>query len=231
MKKTDEKSIREKIHMSITDFYEENGYILKKVTSTFVNNGFFIEWGPTSKYYSSLVFRPWFRIETVEIKEILKNLFPNEFSFNTIIRTQSSEFANEMGIKDFDYSLFNYRDENGTSYYYDICIETDLQPIIDDHINFMEKVGFPFFEKMSTLEGIDDYINGRVLDGDKEYFQSEERQKEVKKFFDKREVLSGIIAAQLIKNPRLNELIERYKIMFERNNYILDDVNKVLEYF
>ena len=98
-------------------------------------------------------------------------------------------------------------------------------------MNFMEKVGFPFFDKLASLIGINDFINCRLMAGGRDHFKSEGQQVELKKFFDKREVLSGVVSAYLTNNPQIDEILERYRILFDGNNYIVEDVEKIAKYF
>jgi len=67
--------------------------------------------------------------------------------------------------------------------------------------------------------------------GDNDYFKSKNQQASLKKFFDKREVLSGVTSAYLTNSPKKNVLLERYRILFEGNDYILSDVQKIEDHF
>ncbi len=231
MNKNEVKKLREKVLLSLESRFHEYGFTLKVKPATFENSEAFIHWGPTRTFPDALIFRPWIRIENKEIKKILKTLFPSEFAFNTIVRTQGSSFAHEMNVWDMDNSPFNFQDENGSSYYYRIEHDTDLDVICEDHFRFMSLVGFPFIDKLNSLDGVNAYINNRVLAKEIGSFQREEDLLQVRKFFDKREVLSGAIAAHLLEKDNLEELLRRYRILFEGNSYILTDLDKVIQHF
>lgn len=121
-----------------------------------------------------------------------------------------------------------YKDEE---IFYKVESRANFKNIVTDHMIFMEKVGFNFFKSLNTLQGVNDFINCRILNGGGDFFGSEDQQVVLKKFFDKREVLSGLISAYLTKNPEIDELLCRYRRLFEGNNYILDDVHKIEDYF
>lgn len=158
----------------------------------------------------------------------------------TIIRTQSITFAFECGVYDnkIIYSPFNSFMSNENSpnilttdnYRYMIEEDTDLVPIFTDHQYYMEKVTFPFFEKMSTLEGIDSFFNDVITEGDLPFFYSEFNQKFLQKFRRKREILIGVIAAKLNKRNNYNELLNRIKLLWEGNDYILNDFHTLVDY-
>jgi hypothetical protein len=152
---------------------------------------------------------------------VLNNLFPQAKNL-TIYKVQGSELAQEIGLFE------DYKEEE---MFYKVESNDDFENIVTDHMMFMEKVGFNFFKNFNTLQGVNDFINCRVLNGDREFFESEDQKIALKKFFDKREVLSGVISAYLISNPEMDELLNRYRILFEGNDYILDDVKKIEDYF
>ena len=103
----------------------------------------------------------------------------------------------ELGIVGYQ-SNYIEKYESGFLYAYHIDEETLLDPIINDHINYMKNVALPFFEKLETISGIDSFLNDRILLGDETFFQEKERQNLLKKYFEKREVLSGIVSAYLV---------------------------------
>ncbi len=232
--------IQERYLKWIGSYYLDLGYYKHKKISSYIKNEFEVFLGPDAVHPGSITLRPKFTITNDDIQTILEKVFPGELGLCTFYRVQSMDLAFECGIFDdkITHSPFNYFGSGslftgggGGSYYYSIEEDTDLEPILDDHKYFMEKVTFPLFDKMSNLEGIDHFLNGRILEGDMDYFMSEKRQMFLTKVNQKREILSGLIAAKLINSPYLNHLLLRYKTMWEGNNYILDDVETLMLYF
>jgi antitoxin component of RelBE/YafQ-DinJ toxin-antitoxin module len=184
--------------------------------------------------------RPQFKIENERIKEIFIDALGTKESPLTILRVQNMEFAFECGVHDdkITYSPFNSLKPNEDSinilssgnYRYMIEEDTDLVPILTDHQYYMEKVTFPFFEKMSTLEGIDSFFNDVITEGDLPFFYSEYNQKFLQKIRRKREILIGVIAAKLNKRKNYEELLHRIKLLWEGNDYILNDFHKLVDY-
>jgi hypothetical protein len=235
MNKADKKELTNAIVSKLEKHYNDNGFKWMKTGATrFEKNDQFVFWGAGQEFSTSLVFRPWFRVVNEEILTIIQEIFPSyigaPLASMTIVRVQSPELIEEMNFEDYA-SNYIHKSAHGVSYFYSVEKDTPLEPIVEDHINFMNKVGLPFFEKVDSLEGINDFLNGRILKGDMDYFQSEERVKELQPFFSQREVLSGVTCAYLIKNLKIEELLNRYRIFFEGNNYVLEPMEKVVEYF
>lgn len=234
------KKIVERYLKYFEPFYINTDFTRSKKLSSFYKNGFEVILGPSATHPGSITLRPRFRVTNFEIQNILEKVFPAEIGLCTFYRIQDMDFAFECGVQDENiiHSQFNlfatgslFTGGNGGSYYYSIDEYTDLAPILEDHRYFMEKVTFPLFDKLSSLEGIDSFFNDRILTGDMEYFMSEKRQMFLNKVHQKREVLSGLIAAKLTNNLNISHLLFRYKSMWEGNNYILDDVDKLMLYF
>lgn len=209
-------------------YYSELGYIMQKKVIGFIKNEFNVNVGPNSVYPGCVVLRPSFKITNPAIYKIQNEVFPKT-SCLTFKRTQTSEFAHELGIYDerIDSSPFNFSEGN---LYYSIEVETDLEPIFEDHKYYVERVVFPFFEKISTVEGIDAFINGRQLAGDDVYFESEERQKFLQRYNGSDETFVGLIAAKLINSPECEELKRRYIKMWSDIPYTLNRVEKLIDY-
>ncbi|HLO56846.1 MAG TPA: hypothetical protein VK169_21295 [Saprospiraceae bacterium] len=222
-------------------YYLSKGYARSKKVSSFFNDGCDVFLGPDAIHPGSISLRPKFKVTNIDIQNILEKVFPTEIGLCTYYRVQGMEFAFECDIYDdkITYSSFNNIMPEYTkpdilsigNYYYSIEEDTDLSPILEDHKYFMEKVTFPLFDKMSTTEGIDSYLNDRIMEGDMDYFMSENRQLILKKINQRREILSGIIAAKLVNNPYFDSLLLRIKTMWQGNNYILDDVDKLIFHF
>lgn len=231
MDKKDKQNLTNLLVSKLDEFYLINGFERKiKGASRFENKELTVFWGATAEYSTSLVFRPWFRVINEKLSEILKKLFPNQIGIEfTIVRVQSPELIEELEIENY-ISNYIHKSAHGVSYYYSIEKDTPLDPIVEDHINFMTNVGMPFLKKVNTLDGINEYINGRFLKGDLDYFGSEERKKELQPYFSQREVLSGITSAYLINNSDIDKLLNRYRIFFKGNNYVLEPMEKVVKY-
>jgi len=220
-------------------YYLDKEYIKSKKLSSFSNNGFEVFLGPDATHPGSITLRPKFRLINIEIQNILKEVFPSEIGLWTFYRVQDMDFAFECEVYDdkithSPYNLFGtgsmFTGGGGGSYYYSIEEDTDLAPILEDHKYFMEKVTFPLFEKMSTLDGIDNFINGRILEGDMEYFMSVKRQMFLTKVNKNRPAFSGLIAAKINNKPYYDELINRYKAMFHYADYFLGQLEMLTKY-
>lgn len=232
MKKSDKKNLTNKVLKQLYSFYDTNGFKVVKGRAIFKRDDQLVFLGASSTHIDSLTIRPRFRIENKIIGDVLTAIFPGQIGTKiTLAREQSVEMLRELDVEDFASNYIITHNDGSKSYYYNIEKNTVLKPIVADHINFMEKVGLPFFDRLNSIEGISDYINCKLLDGDREYFRLNNQQEALKKFFDKREVLSGVVSAYLTNNSEIEELLERYEILFEGNNYILDDVMKINNYF
>ncbi|MBK8503103.1 MAG: hypothetical protein IPL46_13345 [Saprospiraceae bacterium] len=224
--------LRNKVLEKLEPFYKEHGFKLVRKLANFKNMDSVVMWGESSIHIDSLTFRPRFKVENRKIGSVLAAIFPNVIGISiTIVRSQSIDLIKEVSTENFESDFLITQSDGSKSYYYSVEMDSNLDPIIQDHVNFMIDFGFPFLDKLSSLKGINDYINCRVISGDRDYFGSEGRQFELKKYFDKREVLSGVVSAYLTKNPEIDERLERYRILFEGNDYILDDVEKIVQYF
>ena len=222
MNKKEKQELYLKLNHFLKSFYEQNGFKYIISPFSYEKNGAFVFWGAAADYVETSQFQPWFRIENNEINKIFKTVFPNRIAYHTSSRTQNTiEFAHEFGIQDFDNRPYNHCMYGVCTYFYDIGLNTDLEPIIKDHIEFMEKVTFPYFDKLSTVKGISDYFNDRLLKlSDKEL-----KNTGVMRSFQKEEILSSIIASYLEKEERLNKVIETYKKLYSISEFYLNDIN------
>lgn len=221
MNSKDKKELKQGLYNSLYECYSDYSFKLLKAKGLFQKGAFTVHWSAPTIYSDCLYFQPKFSVNNKDVFRVLNNLFPQAKNL-TIYKVQGLGLAQEMG-----HSEENMEEE----IFYKVEGFDDFKNIVNDHMMFMKKVGLNFFNRLSTLQGINDFINCRVLNGEIDFFVSENQQIALKKFFDKREVLSGVVSAYLIQNPRLAELLERYRILFEGNNYILDDVKEIEEYF
>lgn len=220
-------------------YYNQLGYKAEASLNRFTKNNYYVFFS-ISKYPGSISVRPEFIIENIEIKKIITEAFDFKESSLTYMRTQGMFMAFECGVFDdkITYSHYNSLMPDDTSpnilstgnYRYMIEEDTDLTPILEDHKYFMENVTIPLFDKMSTLEGIDSFLNDRILEGDMDYFMSENRQMFLKRVNKNREAYSGLIASKINNKPYYDELINRYKAMYHYADYFLGQLEMLTTY-
>ena len=220
MNSAEQKELRAKVHGALLPFYESQGFKLNKTNGVFSKSGFEVSWGISSKYIDCIYFNPSLCIVNDEILNTLSIVFDGKkFGGVTICIIAGCRLAQEFGIHEYDYLRDNEEDvDNGTTYKVDQ--ETDLTKLVADHVNYMEKVGLPFFEKVGSIEGIYDYLSGLLFNNEK-----------VRKIIGKREVLSCVTAGYLQNHPDIEKLLERLQKVYAGNTYILDDVQKIRDHF
>ncbi len=227
MNAKEKKELKLGLYNRLSDYYSKHSFKLLNGEASFEKDEFKVFWGPNSEYSDRICFTPSFSVKNKKIYDVKYHLFPNVPPI-TISKVQGPDLVKELG-------LFNENNAKkmfyGIAMVYSLRTIMDYQDIVEHHIEFMKKVGFVFFDKLKSLEDIHNYINGRILKGDRAFFRSSIQQVRIKIFFDKRKVLSGIIAAYLINSPDVNELLERHRLFWKGNNYMLDDVKKVETYF
>jgi len=222
------KHLKDKIYSnySITLFskYKDLDWKFDPITGTFYKSEFKVSCRPSAEYSNHLVFRPYLSIKNKVIADILNQIFPDSPIYNHVGRGQSQELAQMVGVE-WQSAYLGEQD----NYHYSIYEDTDISPIVADHWQYMEKVGFPFFDNFSSLERIDSFINERILKHKSEDFKNQDIQKELLIFFyGKRETFVGITAAYLINNPQKLLLIERFRYLHNDNNYVLEDFEKLI---
>lgn len=220
MKSAEQKELRAKVHGALLPFYESQGFKLNKTNGIFSKGGFEVLWGISSKYIDCIYFNPSLCIVNDEVLNTLSTVFEGKkFGGVIICRIAGCHLAQEFGVHEYDYLGDNEDNvDHGTTYKVDQ--ETDLTKIVADHVNYMEKVGLPFFEKLSSIEGIYDYLSGLLFNNDN-----------VRRIIGKREVLSCVTAGYLLNHPDINSLLQRVEVVYNGNNVVLGDVQKVKEYF
>lgn len=235
MNKKERNIIDIRLQKYLNPYLDKKGYSLDKTLFCYVNNDFTISWGDIADCDIWLTFKPYFKIYNGKTVQILNDVFNRKKPVLTSSRVQSTtHFAHEFGVYDFDDSEFNSCSDGICSYGYRICLEEEdakvlegipilcnVEPIVQDHIQFLEKVAFPYFERLSTVEGINDYFNTRVLSLTEEEFQDIM----VIKSFQKEEVLSAIVASYLTKDNNLEEIISRYKKLYLISENYSNDIN------
>lgn len=226
MNSTEQKQLRLKVLETLEPFYTSNGFKLNKSNGVFFKDSYEVFFGITKKNIDAIYFNPELTILNCEISSIHKLIFDKNCLVTS--RLTSSRLANDFGNHDYDYLIEEGIDQ-GIGY--KVESESDINSIVEHHKVYMEKVGFVFFDKMSTLEGINNFINSRVLEGSELDFINNAQTPHIKDFFNKREVLSGTIAAYLVSEAEIEKLLSRYRKMFEGNEYVLSDLEKVVDYF
>jgi hypothetical protein len=224
MNSSEQKALRAKVHDSLIPFYDSKSFELNKINGVFNKNGCEVAWGVKAKNVDSIYFNPTLSVTSEDIKNVLEYIFGPEVDDITLSRLAGCRLAQEFGIHEYDYLGDNEHNiDHGTTYRVDET--TDLDKLVADHVNYMEKVGLPFFEKVSTLEGIHDFINDRILQATDDQFE------DIRRVYGKRDVLSGVTASYLLNKIKTESLIEKYYHLFEGSTYIFDDVQKIKEYF
>jgi len=213
--------LKQGLYNRLSDEYLNHSFKLIRSKGLFQRAEFAVHWGGPVVYSDSLNFQPRLSVNNKIIFDVLSIIFPHAKNL-TIFKVQGCELAKEMGVPN---------EEKDEEVFYKVENSEDFKSVVDDHMGYMEKVGFKFFDKLASLEGVNDFINRRILEGDNDYFKSKNQQASLKKFFDKREVLSGVTSAYLTNSPKKNVLLERYRILFEGNDYILSDVQKIEDHF
>lgn len=226
MNSAEQNLLRAKVHDALNLYYKPLGFELKKSTGVFERNGMEVSWGVSKKNIDAIYFSPRLNVWNKSITKCFEAIF--QMGDLVTSRLTSSRLANDFGNHDYDYLIEEGIDQ-GIGY--KVESESDIKSIFEHHTAYMEKIGFVFFDKMSTLERINNFINSRILEGSELNFINNAQTPYIKDFFNKREVLSGTIAAYLVSEPEIEKLLNRYRIMFEGNDYVLNDLEKVVDYF
>jgi len=226
MNSTEQKQLRLKVLEALEPFYTSNGFKLNKSNGVFFKDDFEVFFGVTKKNIDAIYFNPELTILNREISSIHKLIFDKNCLVTS--RLTSSRLANDFENYDYDYLVEEGIDQ-GIGY--KVESEPNISSIVEHHTAYMVKVGFIFFDNMSSIEGINGFINGRVLEGSELDFINHAKTPYIKDFFNKREILSGTIAAYLVSEPEIEKLLNRYRKLFEGNGYILNDLEKVVAYF
>lgn len=244
MNKKDKKIIYSRLEEYLTPYFTNKGFALNKELFAYNKGGFEISWGERADFESWLTFQPFFYITIKEIQTLLRKVFPKkEFPVNTTRAQSTTDFAHEFGVYDFDDSQFNFCAEGVCSYGYRVCLEEEddeilngipilynVEPIVKDHIAFLEKVAFPYFEKLSTVKGINEYFNTRVLSLSEDIFKDDNLKEKTCDSFQKEEVLSAIVAAYLEDDERFNDIVLQYQKLYAEIDWYLTDINKLVDW-
>ena len=221
MNKEDRVALDKKIQKKLNPFFTEQGFQLDAKLFRYQKNNVFVFWSARAEFEDWLSYEPWFKIVNDHINKVFKKVFPERISYFSSVRMQNTvAFAHEFNIHDFNGRPYDIGIGTVRFYKYKIHLDTNLNPIIKDHIEFMEKVTFLYFEKLNTVRGISEYFNKKLLD----LTEKELRNERVQDRFQKEEVLSAIIAAYLEKEKGLYQIIERYEKLYSKNDWYLNDI-------
>lgn len=225
------KQLKEKIRTNfletfIMEFYSKLGWRLNKENGCFIKDEFEVFCGVSAEYSNHLVFRPYLSVKHKVIAEILNQIFPDSPIYNHVGRGQSQELAQMVGVE--WQSAYLHEQDN---YHYSIYEDTDISPIVADHWQYMEKIGFPFFDNFSSLERIDSFFNDRIIENRLEDFKKiVEKPIEEKKWLDFYNVTGayyGIVSAFLIKNKNIKDIINHYLLLYSKYP-VLEDFEKLI---
>ena len=210
-------------------FYLPQGFDLYGKASNFCKDEFRVFFGVKSKSRDSLHFNPSLVVNNTEVFNVLNELFPESANL-TIVRIQGRDLARAFGCNDYDY-LGDDTYDMDKGKWYQLKNENDINRIVADHSDYMRKVGFRFFDQFSTLIGISDFMNKRILEVSQETFDSPSLRKDIGRDFSSKKVISAITAAYLVEHPKIDVLLGRYRIAFDGIEYTLDRMKKIEDYF
>lgn len=160
--------------------------------------------GATREYSSSIVYTPSFDIFNFEIQNTKEKVFGEESRFRnfTIKASQGEKMAQIYRVTDYD----------GWSKY-DIKEESDIQPMIEHHKEFMEKVGWQFLEQTQTIEGVHNFLNTPFVDIDTDGLSQEEKTRLVR-HNGADWMVNGLVAAWLMKDENFQQLVDNYRAIY-----------------
>ena len=224
------KQLKEKIRTNFLEtlsieFYSKLGWKLNKKIGCLIKDDFEVFYGETDQSIY-LVFRPYLSVKHKIIADILNQIFPDSPIYNHVGRGQSQELAQMVGVE--WQSAYLHEQDN---YHYSIYEDTDISPIVADHWQYMEKVGFAFFDNFSSLERIDAFFNDRLLGKSFEEFQENLNEpigeKKWLDFYNVTGANYGLVSAFLIKNKNIKEIIKRYILLYSKYP-VLEDFEKLI---
>lgn len=196
------------IRSLLSGIYSHKGYSVQKDYT-----GFFIQsneneqkiiLGPTSEYSSSIVYRPSFNSLNKEVHQVKSRVFGKDSDYlgYTILTSQGSQLAEHYGVSGYeDWTM------------YDIKEESDIQPMVDHHKEFMNKVGWQFLEQIQSIEGIHNYLNTSFINIVADSLSQEEKTRLVR-HNGVDWMVNGLVAAWLLKDINFNQLVEKYRDIY-----------------
>lgn len=219
------KELTKNIISELKEVYSKYNFLFDKKNYIFSNGPCSVYWNVIRKTSDSVYFKPRLAVNLTEISNILSTVFPKE-TLLTSLQLQSDVmiFIFKEEIDDVKMDKFKtYAYETN----YKISNEEDILKVVDHHFFFMENIGFKYFENFTSLDKMNSFLNTsllRIATSDIEninFYQN---------FFDRREVLSAIIASYFIDNKKHEETISLYKDFFIDNNYMLNSIETLNNY-
>ncbi|GLR19576.1 hypothetical protein [Portibacter lacus] len=218
-----------KVYILLEDYYSKKGMIMDKKHSTFSDKERKMYWYPRSKYLDSESYQPRLTLRFTLIQEVQDKILKNVSNY-TVTRTTGKKLVSDLEVKDIKYDFKDkFLMENGSHLYY-IDQFASPEEIVDDHISFMDEVGFNFFSNLNSLESIDQFLNSEIKKISIEDL-SEDVIKTLRKKALKQEVVAGLICSFLLDKDKGSDLVKKYHKIYAGNNFILKDINKVIEYY
>lgn len=215
------------LYEGLQKYYTEKGYTLDSTIKTFEQNGKKISWSIRVNKSDWIHFSPSLSFFNPEINTILKKVFPKEYIISTL-RSQGSflvKVAKEDNPNLDDSTFANYPSQ--MYYKLDIDGSRDIQKILGNHFSFMEKVGFPYLSNFDSFHSMNIYLNKRIRNFSKEKNQAS--KKDLQRFYDRREMLSGLVAAHLDNAEDFSEVYQGYYSLFSDNEYVLKSLEDLRE--
>jgi hypothetical protein len=208
-------------------YFSDKNFSFNKVLWSFEKNGTEIHWGESSSYPDSITIMPTFKVKNEDINSFLKNVIqPEFFSPSCSLRAQSLTFANEFGFSKFNKSPFVFIGEGGEDfsiYQYSIKSGTDPLPIFEDHVQFLEKVAFPYLESVNSTEKFFAFFYAKILENIKEDALYDESKLE---WISKSELLSTLSAGVILKESRTSEILSLLTSYYQTSEWYLKDIEK-----
>jgi hypothetical protein len=118
------------------------------------------------------------------------------------VESQGDELARRFGVTEYSgWSGYTVKNKN------------DAETMANHHKEFMDKVGWQFFEMTSTLEGISKYLNSSFLSVPVHTMTNEDKIKAIRKI-GANGMINGVVAAWLVNEKEFEKLVSNYRAIF-----------------
>jgi len=206
-------------------YYEEKCFFQKnkdvsKFVKEYLNREDAIFLNQSSIRMHDINFNPKLYVVHHEMNKIKKRIIENEYfekegfyspAILTGIRGASTKMGNEKFNKTNRFS---------------IRIESEIEVEAQKHIQYMETVGFPFLEKVSTIEGIDWYYNDSFYDLDVKILTPFEKNQKIRGWLENK-LINGLIAGKLAQPEKFEQLVSVYRNLFYQD-WQQEFINKII---
>jgi len=219
MNTKEQNDLRQKVHKTLIPYYTSKGFTLDKSNGVFNKNGLEVEWGVSSKNVDYLYFNPILTVMNEDIRNSLQNILERKKFGIAIRRIAGHKLAQEFEIHEYDY-LGNDKNHIDHGCTYKVDFESDLSELVKDHLNYMEKVGFPFFNKVESTQGVYEYLSGLFFN-----------QADIIKILGKREALSCLISGYIINAKNIKETIRCLENTYRESPFVWNDLEKIINHF